>query len=75
MDRFKGDLDEARFSVGESEDYCDRGSLFALPCESVCSLLETENESRINENDDDMLLERITRGPVQEGPRRSSVFP
>ena len=36
---------------------------------------EAENDRKINENDDDMLLERITRAPVQGGPRRSSVFP
>ena len=32
-------------------------------------------DRKMNENDDGMLLERITRGPGQGGPRRSSVFP
>ena len=31
-------------------------------------------DRKIDENDDGMLLERITRGPGQGGPRRSSVF-
>ena len=35
---------------------------------------EAENDRKIDENDDGMLLEPITRGPVQGGPRRSSVF-
>ena len=65
MDRFKRDLDEARFSPSNSEDSCDRGSPVG----------ETEIDRKIDENDDGMLLERITRGPVQGGPRRSSVFP
>ena len=39
------------------------------------TLMEAENDRKINENDDDMLLERINRGPVQGGPRRTSVFP
>ena len=65
MDRFKGDLNEARFSLRKSEDSCDRGSPVG----------ETEIDRKIDENDDGMLLERITRAPVQGGPRRSSVFP
>ena len=36
---------------------------------------EAENDRKINENDDDMLLERITRAPGQGDPRRTSVFP
>ena len=36
---------------------------------------EAENDRKINENDDGMLLERITRAPGQGGPRRTSVFP
>ena len=32
-------------------------------------------DRKMNENDDGMLLERITRAPGQGGPRRSSVFP
>ena len=65
MDRAKGDLDEARFSRRKSEGSCDRGSPVG----------ETGNDSKINENDDDMLLERITRAPGQGDPRRTSVFP
>ena len=34
---------------------------------------EAENDSKIEENDDDMLLERINRAPGQGGPRRSSL--
>ena len=55
MDRFKGDLDEARFSRRKSEDSCDRGSPVG----------ETEIDRKIDENDDGMLLERITRVPGQ----------
>ena len=65
MDRAKGDLDEARFSRKKSEDSCDRGPPVG----------ETEIDRKIDENDDGMLLEHITRGPVQGGPRRTSVFP
>ena len=65
MHRFKGDLDEARFSLGKSEDSCDRGSPVG----------ETEIDRKIDENDDGMLLERITRAPGQGDPRRTSVFP
>ena len=65
MDRFKRDLDEARFSLRKSKGSCDRGPPVG----------ETEIDRKIDENDDGMLLERITRGPGQGGPRRSSVFP
>ena len=65
MDRAKGDLDEARFSLTKSEDSCDRGSPVG----------ETEIDRKMEENDDGMLLERVTRAPGQGGPRRSSVFP
>ena len=36
---------------------------------------EAENDRKIDENDDGMLLERITRAPGQGGPRRTSVSP
>ena len=65
MDRCKGHRLDLVFSLRKSEDSCDRGSLFALPCKSLCSLLETEHESKIDKADDDMLLERINRVPVQ----------
>ena len=65
MDRAKGDLDEARFSLRKSEDSCDRGSPVG----------ETEIDRKMEENDDGMLLERITRAPGQGDPRRTSVFP
>ena len=56
MDRAKGDLDEARFSLRKSEDSCDRGSPVG----------ETEIDRKMNENDDDgMLLKPITRVPGQ----------
>ena len=64
MDRFKGDLDEARFSRRKSEDSCNRGPPVG----------ETEIDRKIDENDDGMLLERITRAPGQGDPRRTSVF-
>ena len=38
------------------------------------SIDEAENDSKINGNDDDTLLEPITRAPGQDGRRRSSVF-
>ena len=65
MRHHKADLDGPRFPLWKSEGSCDRGSPVG----------ETEIDSKIDENDDGMLLERITRGPVQGGPRRSSVFP
>ena len=36
---------------------------------------EAENDRKIDENDDGMLLEPITRAPGQGDPRRTSVFP
>ena len=65
MDRFKGDLDGPRFSLRKSEDSCDVHPMFG----------ETEIDRKIDENDDGMLLERITRAPGQGDPRRTSVFP
>ena len=55
MDRAKGILAGPRFSLGKSEGSCDRGSPVG----------ETEIDSKIDENDDVMLLEPITRVPDQ----------
>ena len=65
MDRAKGILGGPRFSLRKSEGSCDRGSPVG----------ETEIDRKIDENDDGMLLERITRAPGQGDPRRTSVFP